>query len=78
MSAYASDVAVWRGPDGIQIEPILLDRGRGPRQVLRVVQHGPYGDTVLAYATSIRQIAEWVDLADLVEVVPLPVLSRVP
>ncbi|MEV0149123.1 MULTISPECIES: transposase [unclassified Nonomuraea] len=62
----------WYGPGGIEVEPILLDRGWGPRQLLRVVQRGPYGDSVLAYATSVREVAEWVDLGDLVEVIPMP------
>ncbi|WP_144070241.1 transposase [Nonomuraea indica] len=68
---------VWRGPDGIEIAVITLDRGHGPRQVYRVVHHSPTRTTVVDYATSVRQIEQWVNLADLVEVIDLPLRRSV-
>ncbi|GAA3172354.1 transposase [Nonomuraea roseoviolacea] len=62
----------WYGPNGIEVERILLDRGHGARQVLRVTQRGPIRDIVLAYAETVDEVGKLVPLADLVEVYQLP------
>ncbi|NUW45526.1 hypothetical protein [Nonomuraea rhodomycinica] len=68
----------WYGPGGIEVERILLDRGHGARQVLRVTRRGPIRDIVLAYATTVAEVAALVPLPDLVEVIDLPLDRRVP
>ncbi|MEU4576590.1 transposase [Nonomuraea sp. NPDC023979] len=60
-------MAVWRGPDGILIEPIVLEQ----RPCLRVTQDVNGRRYLLGYCTSVKQVARHVDLADLVEVIPL-------
>jgi hypothetical protein len=60
-------VATWHGPDGITVEPIILnDRPR-----LRVTQTVNGRRYLVEYCTSVRQVARHVALADLVEVIPL-------
>ncbi|WP_030457004.1 hypothetical protein [Herbidospora cretacea] len=53
----------WVGPDGYAIVPGLF----GDRQVLRVERHGHH----LADCFSVDEVARFVDLADLCEVVSL-------
>ena len=55
----------WVGPDGYEIVPAY----RHGRQVLRVRRHGH----VVADCLSVEEVARYVDLADLCEVIPLPV-----
>jgi hypothetical protein len=55
----------WVGPDGFEIVPAL----REGRQVLRVRRHGDF----VADCGSVGEVARLVDLADLCEVVGLPV-----
>ncbi|MBX6383228.1 MAG: transposase [Microbispora sp.] len=55
----------WVGPDGYEIVPAY----RQGRQVLRVRRHGQ----VIADCLSVEEVARYVDLADLCEVIPLPV-----
>jgi hypothetical protein len=60
-------VATWHGPNGITVEPIILnDRPR-----LRVTQTVNGRRYLLGYCANVRQVAKHVDLADLVEVIPL-------
>ncbi|WP_169981331.1 transposase [Microbispora sp. H10836] len=54
----------WVGPDGYEIVPAY----RRDRQVLRVRRHGQ----VVADCLSVEEVARYVDLADLCEVIPLP------
>jgi hypothetical protein len=60
-------VRVWRGPDGIQIEAIILNR----RPLLRVTQTVNGRRYTLGYCTRPAEVAMYVDLADLVEVIPI-------
>ncbi|MEV4460079.1 transposase [Microbispora sp. NPDC049633] len=53
----------WVGPDGYEIVPAY----RRDRQVLRVRRHGQ----VVADCLSVEEVARYVDLADLCEVIPL-------
>lgn len=62
-------MSVWRGPSGIAVEVILLD-GYPKLRVTRTVQGRRYW---VAYCLNTDELAEIVDLADLVEVIPLPV-----
>ncbi|HUR05490.1 MAG TPA: hypothetical protein VM347_23310 [Nonomuraea sp.] len=66
-------MSVWRGPGGIEVQVITLDRGRGPRQMYRVICRGVYRDVVVCDTRRIREIRQWVRLEDLVEVIDLPV-----
>ncbi|MDP4501093.1 transposase [Nonomuraea turcica] len=67
-------MATWHGPEGIIVEPIILnDRPR-----LRVTQLVHGRRYLLDYCTNTRQVAQHVDLADLVEVIPLPIDRRTP
>ena len=61
-------MATWHGPDGITVEPIILNDQ--PR--LRVTQIVNGHRYLLGYCANVRQVAKHVDLADLVEVIPLP------
>ena len=54
----------WVGPDGYEIVPAY----RRDRQVLRVRHNGH----VIADCLSVDEVARYVDLADLCEVIPLP------
>ncbi|UBU10047.1 transposase [Nonomuraea gerenzanensis] len=59
-------MATWRGPDGIEIDVIVLNRS----PLYRVTQKLNGRRYHLAYAHDIAGIERWVDLADLVEVLP--------
>lgn len=64
-------MATWRGPDGIEIEAIILnDRPR-----LRVTQTVHGRRYWLADCARIHEIAVYVDLADLCEVIAFPRLD---
>jgi hypothetical protein len=54
----------WVGPRGYEVVPAV----RGSRQVLRVKRHG----WLIADCLSVADVARFVDLADLCEVIPLP------
>ncbi|WP_424530496.1 transposase [Sphaerisporangium viridialbum] len=54
----------WVGGNGYEIEPIRLDG----RTLLRVRQHG----ILVAYCRSVAELAKYVDLDELVELVSLP------
>ena len=58
----------WVGPDGYEIVPAY----RRDRQVLRVRRNGQ----VIADCLSVEEVARYVDLADLCEVIPLPTRAR--
>ena len=60
-------MAVWRGPDGILIEPIVLDK-RACLRVSQIVNGRRYHQ---AYC-SLAELAQYVDLADLCEVIAFP------
>jgi hypothetical protein len=62
-------VRVWRGPDGITVEVIILDR----RPLLRVTQTVRGRRYRLGDCARPSEVALYVDLADLVEVIELPV-----
>ncbi|HUR74468.1 MAG TPA: hypothetical protein VMZ00_09330 [Sporichthya sp.] len=64
-------MATWRGPDGILVEPIVLDR-RPCLRVSQVVRGRRYH---LAYC-NLAQLAQYVDLADLCEVIAFPSPAR--
>ena len=66
--SYAVRVAVWRGPRGLLIEVIVLDRS----PLYRVSQFVNGRRYHLAYAHDVAGVAEHVDLADLVEVFAFP------
>jgi hypothetical protein len=61
-------MAAWHGPDGIQVEVIVL----GQRTCLRVSKTIRGRRYHQAYC-SLDQLPRYVDLADLVEVIKLPV-----
>jgi hypothetical protein len=61
----------WHGPDGILVEVIVLDA----RPVLKVTQLVNGRAYLLGYCRTIVDVAEHVDLADLVEVIPFPARS---
>ncbi|WP_433520168.1 transposase (plasmid) [Nonomuraea sp. CA-143628] len=63
-------MAIWRGPDGILVETIVLDR-RPCLRVSQVVNGRRYHQAYCGLA----ELAQYVDLADLVEVILFP---RVP
>ncbi|WP_203990472.1 transposase [Sphaerisporangium rufum] len=58
----------WVGPDGYEITGAVL----GGRQVLRLRRHGE----IVADCRSVDEVRCFVDLADLCEVVTLPVGGR--
>jgi hypothetical protein len=60
-------MAAWHGPDGILVEVIVLGR-RTCLRVSKTVRGRRYHQ---AYC-SLAQLGEYVDLADLVEVIYLP------
>jgi hypothetical protein len=68
-------MAVWHGPEGIEVEVIVLGR----RTCLRVSQRVRGRRFHVAYC-NLAQLARYVDPADLCEVIPFPVGSarRVP
>ncbi|MCC5574451.1 hypothetical protein IMZ11_02195 [Microtetraspora sp. AC03309] len=61
-------MALWRGINGYEVEHIML----GNRPTLRVSKRVRGARVLVAYCRSVREVAEHVDLADLVEVVELP------
>ncbi|MEV1245071.1 transposase [Nonomuraea sp. NPDC049750] len=58
----------WRGPRGIRIEAIILDR----RPTLRITQTIGRRQYLIAYCRTVREVGEYVQLHELVEVIPLP------
>jgi hypothetical protein len=60
-------MGVWRGPQGIEIEAIILDQ----RPRLRVTQTVNGRRYTLGYCSRVAEVALYVDLADLVDVIPL-------
>ena len=66
--SYPVRVAVWRGPRGLLIEVIVLDRS----PLYRVSQFVNGRRYHLAYEHDVAGVAEHVDLADLVEVLAFP------
>ena len=63
-------MAVWRGPDGLLVEVIVLDR-RACLRVSQVVNGRRYHQ---AYC-SLAELGRYVDPADLCEVIAFPVGS---
>jgi hypothetical protein len=59
--------ARWIGTDGIEIELIVLNG----RSTLRVSWVGGRNRYTVAYCRSVAELSRYVDLADLVEVVPI-------
>jgi hypothetical protein len=59
---------VWRGPDGIRVEVIVLDR----RPRLRATQTLNGHRYLLGYYRDPQELTQHCDLADLVEVIDLP------
>lgn len=69
-------MSVWHGPKGIEVEAIVLGR-RARYRVIQVNEVRANGRTeicrhILAYCWTPEEVAQHVDLADLVEVVDLP------
>ncbi|MEU7894221.1 hypothetical protein AB0B45_15330 [Nonomuraea sp. NPDC049152] len=64
---YAPGLPIWRPAAGHEIELIILNG----RPCLRVSQWIAGRRYLIAYAWNVRQVAQHVDLADLVEVVDL-------
>lgn len=60
-------MVVWHGPDGIQVEVIVLDQ----RPCYRITQTAGGRRYLLAYARRVAEVARHVDLADLTEVIPM-------
>ena len=60
-------MATWRGPDGIEVEVVVLDK-RTCLRVTQVVNGRRYHDVDCGLA----ELTEYVDLADLCEVVAFP------
>ncbi|MEU6710036.1 hypothetical protein ABZ897_01040 [Nonomuraea sp. NPDC046802] len=58
----------WCAPKGIEVELIQLDH----KQLFKVSQHVNGRRYLLGYCATIAQIARYVDLADLVEIVQFP------
>jgi len=58
----------WRGPNGIQVEVIMLDSG----PMLKITQTVNGHRYINGYARTIADLTKHVDLADLVEVVDFP------
>lgn len=58
----------WRGPRGIKIEAIILDR----RPMLRITQTVGRRTYLVAYCRNEREVERYVPLEELVEVIPLP------
>ncbi|MFD1547038.1 transposase [Nonomuraea guangzhouensis] len=61
-------MATWRGPDGIEVEVVVLDK----RPCLRVTQVVNDRRFYEADCFNLHQLAEYVDLADLCEVIAFP------
>ncbi|MDP4511843.1 hypothetical protein [Nonomuraea turcica] len=61
-------MATWRGPDGIQVEVIMLNRA----PLYKITQRVNGRRYFLAYSSDVDGLLPWVDLGDLVEVIPFP------
>lgn len=61
----------WCGPNGIQVEAIVLNR----RPLLKVTQHVNGRRYLLGYCATTSAVSKHVDLADLCEVYPFPRVS---
>jgi hypothetical protein len=60
---------VWHGPKGIEVEVIVLYK----QPLIRVTRIVPeHGRMHLGFCATPGEVAALVDLADLVEVIPLP------
>ncbi|MBB4915464.1 hypothetical protein ACFY19_06310 [Streptosporangium saharense] len=55
-------MGIWRGPDGIEVEAIVLN----DRPCLRVTRRIGERRILLAYCLDVREVGEHVDLAELV------------
>jgi hypothetical protein len=65
MSVYAPQMGVWRGPDGILVEAIILD----DRPMLRVSRQVEGRTYFRCYCSAVEELGRHgVDLAQLVEV----------
>ncbi|MEU8151815.1 transposase [Nonomuraea sp. NPDC048901] len=60
---------VWRGPGGIEVEAIVLDR----TPLYKITQKVNNRRYFVADCRTVRDVEQHVDLADLVEVIQLPV-----
>lgn len=60
-------MATWHGPDGIEVEVIVLNQS----PLLKITQVVNGRRYFLSYSATIDGLRQWVDLADLVEVTPL-------
>ena len=69
---YSFGVRRWHGPNGIQVEPIILDA----RPLLKVTQTVNGRRYLLEYCRTIAHVTAHVDLADLIEVIDLPARPR--
>jgi hypothetical protein len=65
-------VSVWCGPGGIEIEVIVLNVA----PLFKVTQTVNGRRYHLAYTATVDSLAQWVDLADLVEVIQHPAARR--
>lgn len=63
-------MATWRGTGGIEVEVIVLN-DRSCLRVTQIVNGRRYHETYC----SLDQLAQYVDLADLCEVLPFPRVS---
>lgn len=61
-------MARWRGPNGIEIEVIQLDQ----RHLIKVCQRVNGHRYLIGYCATVAEVAEHVDLADLVELIDFP------
>ncbi|MFF5206138.1 hypothetical protein [Streptosporangium sp. NPDC000396] len=55
-------MGIWRGPDGIEVEAIVLD----DRPCLRVTRRIGGRRVLLAYCRDVGEVGEHVDLAELI------------
>lgn len=60
----------WVGVGGYEVDPVVIEG----RQLLRVRHLGYH----IGFCSSVAEVARYVDLADLVEVVELPLRTRTP
>lgn len=65
-------MATWRGPKGIEVEVIVLNRS----PLYKVTQVTNGRRYFIAYAHNVATLATHVELADLVEVLPFPATGR--
>lgn len=59
-------MALWRGPDGIEVEAIVLDS----RPLLRVTRIIGDRNVLIAYCATVHEVGKHVDLGQLVEAAP--------